>query len=55
MAPQRTQKRTIHASSDLMYKQRLQAAIQGLSDGLYKTLVEAAREQNVCQFQITEL
>ncbi|KIK75418.1 hypothetical protein PAXRUDRAFT_835684 [Paxillus rubicundulus Ve08.2h10] len=40
----------LHATSDPTYESRINAAIQGLANGLYKTLAAAARDQNVsCQ------
>ncbi|KAI6096569.1 hypothetical protein EDD16DRAFT_643604 [Pisolithus croceorrhizus] len=37
----------LRASSDPTYESRIQAAIQGLVSGVYKTISAAARDQNV--------
>ena len=40
------------ASSDPTYESRIQAAIQGIAKGLYKSIADAAMDQNVsyCEF-----
>jgi len=37
----------LRASSDPTYESRIQAAIQGIANGLYKSIAAAAKEQNV--------